>query len=367
MNKDFCVIVFSHANNKEREAILFDSLTSIKKLNLKVILASHITVSERNQDLCDYFIKDDNNLIVSESDIINNPFEIVDNLYNTTDFFGGYKFETSIYKKSYQAGVFNLYISAFHLAKQIGFKNALLWEYDYVLGDNSVDFIKNNMNRMIENNLESISFQSIIKIFNSDIVLSEIDCCYAIPVFFNLDRFVLNIPNKFIETGKEYTEISRLMIMEQWIKKNIINNCNPRFEYGHHQYSNYLPDTIVGQVHSQSSDYLLLGLRSGIYFNEESACVSFNNISDNLLNSTVTIYDNLNSNILFNTKVTLYSRFWSYNILSKDIFNLMKTDEGCKVIEIVEDVKSGKVDTFEYIINKDNVNFVSKLKKYSIS
>ena len=44
----------------------------------------------------------------------------------------------------------------------------------------------------------------------------------------------------------------------------------------------------------------------------------------------------------------------------------MKTDSGCKVIETVEDVNSGKVDTFEYVINKDNIDFVSKLKKYSL-
>jgi hypothetical protein len=65
MNRDFCIVVFSHADNKEKEEILFNSLISIKKLNLKVILASHIVVSERNQNLCDYFIKDDNNLIIS--------------------------------------------------------------------------------------------------------------------------------------------------------------------------------------------------------------------------------------------------------------------------------------------------------------
>lgn len=365
MNKDFCIVVFSHASTDEREEILFKSLTSIKKLNLKVILASHISVSERNQNLCDYFIKDDNNLIVNESDIFSNPVSIEGDLFNTTDYFGGLRLETYIYKKSYQAGVFNLYISAFKLAKQIGFKNAILWEYDYELGDQSVEFFNKNMDLMIKDNLESISFQSIITIFSNDIIQFQIDCCYAIPVFFNLDKFLSIAPDKFIESGKEYTEISKLMIMEQWIKSNIINNCNPRLEYSYGDYKKYLPDTLTAQVHSQGSNYLFLGLRSGIYFSNNGCIVAYNNNTNNYLTSDITIHDLQNESILFKNKFDLPPNIWRYNNLGENIFNIFKSELGCKVVEIVEDVNSGNIDTFEYIINKDNIDFVSKLKKYS--
>ena len=365
MNKDFCIVVFSHASTDEREEILFKSLTSIKKLNLKVILASHISVSERNQNLCDYFIKDDNNLIVNESDIFSNPVSIEGDLFNTIDYFGGIRLETYIYKKSYQAGVFNLYISAFKLAKQIGFKNAILWEYDYELGDQSVEFFNKNMDLMIKDNLESISFQSIITIFSNDIIQFQIDCCYAIPVFFNLDKFLSIAPDKFIESGKEYTEISKLMIMEQWIKSNIINNCNPRLEYSYGDYKKYLPDTLTAQVHSQGSNYLFLGLRSGIYFSNNGCIVAYNNNTNNYLTSDITIHDLQNESILFKNKFDLPPNIWRYNNLGENIFNIFKSELGCKVVEIVEDVNSGNIDTFEYIINKDNIDFVSKLKKYS--
>ena len=365
MSKDFCIVVFSHASTDEREEILFKSLTSIKKLNLKVILASHISVSERNQNLCDYFIKDDNNLIVNESDIFNNPVSIEGDLFNTTDYFGGLRLETYIYKKSYQAGVFNLYISAFKLAKQIGFKNAILWEYDYELGDQSVEFFNKNMDLMIKDNLESISFQSIITIFSNNIIQFQIDCCYAIPVFFNLDKFLSIAPDKFIESGKEYTEISKLMIMEQWIKSNIINNCNPRLEYSYGDYKKYLPDTLTAQVHSQGSNYLFLGLRSGVYFGNNGCIVAYNNNTNNYLTSDITIHDLQNESILFKNKFDLPPNIWRYNNLGENIFNIFNSELGCKVVEIVEDVNSGNIDTFEYIINKDNIDFVSKLKKYS--
>jgi hypothetical protein len=365
MSKDFCVIVFSHADNSEKEEILFNSLISIKKLNLKVILTSHIPVSERNQILSDYFIKDDNNLILSEADIINNSSDVVTNLYNTTDYFGGLRFETSVYKKNYQAGVFNLCISSFKLAKNIGFKNAILWEYDYILGNKSSEFINSNLDRMKNEKLESISFQSEILIFNNDIIQTEIECCYSIPVILNVNKFISLAPNKFIENAKEYVDISMLMIMEQWMKKNIINKCNPRVEYGYDKYSYYLPDTITAKVDYQSTNYLFLGLRSGLYFSQSGCIVAHNNTSKNHLTSNITIYDLKNESILFNNKFDLSPSIWRYNNLDENILNTFKSELGCKVVEIVKDVNSGKVDTFEYIINKNNIDFVSKLKKYS--
>jgi len=365
MSKEFCIIVFSHADTLEKEEILFNSLSSIKKLNLKIILGSHIPVSERNQNLCDYFIKDDNNLIIDESDIFNNPCDIDDNLFKSIDYFGGFKVETFIYKKSYQAGVFNLFISTFKLANQIGFKNAILWEYDYELGDESVEFFNKNMKLISKDNLDSVSFKSTITFFNNDIVQGQIDCCYAVPFILNIDKSLLVFPNKFIENGKEYTEISKLMIMEQWVKSNIINNCNPRIEYDYSDYRNHLPDTKIGQVGSQGSNYLFLGLRSGVYFNNDRCIVAQNNTSSNHLTSDLTIYDLQNENILFKNKFNLPPNCWSYNNLDNNIFHLFHSELGCKVVEVVEEINSGKVDTFEYVINKNNIDFVSKLKKYS--
>jgi hypothetical protein len=185
-------------------------------------------------------------------------------------------------------------------------------------------------------------------------------------VFFNLDNFLSIVPDKFIENGKEYNEISKLMIMEQWVKSNIINNCNPKIEYDYIDYKNHLPDTKVGQVGSQGSNYLFLSLRSGVYFSNNGCIVAHNNISNNYLTSDITIHDLQNESILFKNKFDLPPNIWRYNNLDENIFNTFKSELGCKVVEIVEDVNSGKVDTFEYIINKDNIDFVSKLKKYSI-
>jgi hypothetical protein len=57
---------------------------------------------------------------------------------------------------------------------------------------------------------------------------------------------------------------------------------------------------------------------------------------------------------------------WRYNNLSDNIFNIFSTESGCRVVEVVTDIDTNQIDTFEYVINKNNIDFVSKLKKYSI-
>jgi hypothetical protein len=180
----------------------------------------------------------------------------------------------------------------------------------------------------------------------------------------NVDKFISLTPNKFIETTKEYTNISKFMIMEQWIKENIIKNCNPKIEYLYGDYSNFLSDTIVGQVHSQGSNYLFLGLRSGIYFSENGCMACYNNISNNNLNISLTVINNDN-NILFQDNIDILPGFWRYNYLTEFTFNMFNTNSGCRVIEKVTDKNSNKTDTFDYIINNKNIEFVSKLKKFT--
>lgn len=362
---DFCIIVFSHADNEEKEEILYNSLKSIKCLNISVILASHIPVSERNQKLCDYYIKDNNNLILSESDIISNPVDISKDIYNTTDYFGGLKFETSVFKKTYQAGVFNLYISSFRFANNIGFKNAILWEFDYILGEKSVDFISYSINRILSEGIECIYFNSIINMFNNNIIQKSIDCCYAIPAFFNLEKFNSICPTSFIKNGKEYNEISKLMIMEQWVKSEIVDNFEIKIEYPYDHYKNLLPDTELGQVHSQRDNYLLSGLRSGLYFNDDktSLCLLFANMSLTLLSSNIQIYND--DNLIFDVKRDLYPKNWYYEFLNSEIIDLCKSKKGCIIKETVEDLNTNKVDIFEYSINEKNIDFVCKLKKFS--
>jgi hypothetical protein len=364
MRDSFCFVVFSHADTPEKDQILNESLNSIKDIGIKIILASHIPVSERNQNLCDYFMKDNDNLILSESDIFSSPTDILEDTFCAIDYIGGITTETSVFKKTYQAGVLNLYIGAFKLAKQVGFENAILWEHDYLLGKNSKEFIYKNMDLMLDNKLESVFFGSAIKIFENDIIRKEIKCCYPVPSFFNLDKFLSLIPNHSIKNSNEFTKTTNLMLIEQWVKKQITDNCTLKIEYPYSEYLNYLPDTISGRINSQNQDYLYIGLRSGIYFDRNKPIVIFNNCSDSHLNIVVSIYGDL-GDILFEERSDLYPGNWRYSFLEEEISNKFNSLEGCKIKEEVISVDTGKVDILEYIINRNNIEFLSKLKKYS--
>lgn len=363
MDKNFCIVIFSHADSEHKEEILFNSLNSIKKLNLKIILVSHIPVSERNQNLCDYFIKDDNNLILKESDIFENPCDISKITFNTTDFFGGLKFETYVYKKTYQPGVLNLYISACNLAKLIGFKNIIFWEYDYVLGDNSLNFFHTHMESMLNDNLDSISFNSQICIYNNDILQTCTNCTYAAPNIFNVDKFLESVPKKYIETAKDYNETTNLMILEQWFKENITNKCENRIEYSYGEYDELLPDTLRANITSQNS-YLFLHLKSGLYFDDKSCVLAFNNSSTSHISSNFKIFD-VDRNLLFEKTLMLYPHHWSFDSLDNSMYERLKSENGCIIVEEIEELESSKIDVFEYVINRFNFDFVSKLKRFS--
>jgi hypothetical protein len=362
-NKDFCVIIFSHADTDKKEEVLFNSLNSIKKLNLPIILASHIPVNENNQKLCDYFVKDNNNLIINESEIIENVSNVDNISFNSTDVLGDYRFETFIYKKNYQAAVFNLYISSCYLAKKAGFKNAIFWEYDYILGEKSIPFILESTELIIKNKLESISFESIINIFNNDIIQKEISCTYAAPFFVNLNSIISKLPKNYIETSKEYIECSELLIMEQWVKEKVIDNCENKIIYNYNKYTKFLPDTESSTINSQNN-YLFLNFRSGLYFSEDTCIVLFNNNTDKTISSKITIHDK-NSQPLFEEKVLLPPFNWSYYFLSKDIYEMFYSDYGCKITENVIEDSTLEENNFQYTINNKNIKLVSKLKKFS--
>jgi hypothetical protein len=118
-------------------------------------------------------------------------------------------------------------------------------------------------------------------------------------------------------------------------------------------------------IHSQRDNYLLSGLRSGIYINYEngSACCLFSNVSSSNLKVNITI-STLKNDVIWNVEIDLFSRLWSYRFLSDEIYKSFNTTDGLKVIELVEDLQTNKIDKFEYIINKNNLEFISKLKKF---
>ena len=359
--KNFCIIILSHADTIEKEEVLTKSILSIKKTGLKIILISHIPVNIENQKLCDYFIKDDDNLVLKESDIFSNPVEIGDNLFTMTDVISNITFDTAVFKTTYQPGCLNLYINSFKFAKQIGFDNAILWEYDYEIGENSLKFIENSIIEFNDKNLDSLTFTSIIKTFNNDIVVNEIKCCHAIPAFFNIDKILSILPDNSILNAKEYNKITNLRILENWIYEELICKNIKKIEIDYSDIHSLLPDIKIGSIHTQLNSYLFYTLRSGIYFNiDKDPCLFLHNMSNVDINYEIEISNN--NNIIYYKSITLHNSFWAFDYL--DIKDKLNSDDGCVINEIVKNLNNNKVDTFTYTINNVNLEFISKLKKY---
>jgi hypothetical protein len=179
----------------------------------------------------------------------------------------------------------------------------------------------------------------------------------------NIDKFLSSIPDYFLETPKEYTNMSEMMILEQWVKKNVIENCNPRLEYTYSEYTNLLPDVESGKISSQNN-YLFIDLKSGIYFDGNKPIIAFNNSSNCHLNSIFSIINIESGESIFDSNFSLPPGTWRSFLLDEGVYDKFNSSIGCKVIESVEE--GGNVDVFEYHINRENLHFLSSLKKYSV-
>lgn len=356
MHKDFCFIVFSHTGSDEKEEILTRCLSGIKRLKIPVIVASHLPISKENQDLCDYFIKDSDNLIVSEDQIFNNPVEIETPLYYVHDNFGGRVFSTHLFKKTYQPGVFNLYINSFNVAKRLGFKNAILWEFDFSIGTKSEEFLVRSMQQFKEDGLDFYCFQSFIQ---------DLPCMHAIPSLLNIEMITSLMPSVPIQDPNEYSSVSKMMIMEQWTWHHTqkISARGSWLDYG--KIESFMPDLIKGEVHSQRDNYLFFGLRSGLYFSQSSNEIIFYGSNGSWTNlKTQMVIKDSRGNIIYNSAKNLGCQNWFYEGLPSEIWDLAQTDAGIYVNEFLTNTDSGRSDSFSYKINSKNFGFISQLKKW---
>ena len=83
--KKTSIILLSHANTSEKENILHDCILSLKKLELPIILVSHCSISERNQNLCDYSLYEKNNILFNETDFFDYELPITEMIILSLD------------------------------------------------------------------------------------------------------------------------------------------------------------------------------------------------------------------------------------------------------------------------------------------
>jgi hypothetical protein len=351
-----CIILFSHADTKSKEEILNKTLVSLEKLDLPIILVSHTPISVENQEKCDHVIFEKNNLLLKETDFFADDLPLTEANFNTQYFFGGISTRCYIHKKTYAASVVNLYINGFSLANHLGFDYGLLWEYDFGLDDKTSDVVKRILGEVIETPYDG---------FFVPCQISGINSIQAVPAIFPVKDFYDYIPKKVIQTPKEYMDSINMMLPEEWVYHFYKTLDNPKI-YSFAEYYNLVNIELSNQVSSGVENPLFYGLNSGIFIdkNDKSNWIcSVYNASPKMINYSYDL-------IFKGEKIDSYSEtispdFWRYNFIPKYISNeILNSDV---FLEVHEHIRYDNYDeTYEYKINKNNVDSISKGKVFFI-
>lgn len=356
MTPHFCILVTSHANTSEKIELLKKCLISLRQLETPIILSSHISLPEEIQDLTYLTIKDSSNLILNESQIMSQPVTIESPMYYINDSFFNILFSTGIFKKTYMAGTMNHYINSIRIVKSLGFENILFWEYDSILGVDSCVRLKELQYDYLLKRLEYYGFVSYIQ---------GIRCLNAIPSLFNIDRVLEFLPEKPIENAKQYNELTRCKIIEQWMLDNLeLRSRGDLIDLS--SYNEYFSDTQRGLVGSQNGNYLNFDLRSGIFFNhlDKRSIFYALNTWEEPLTTQMVIKNPRDHSVVYTRTVELNTGVCFFDYLGTQIDIDFTTSTGLDIEETVIQQSTGEVNSFKYNISQKNLEFVSTLKKW---
>lgn len=348
-----CIILLSHADTEEKEEILYECILSIKKLHLPIILVSHAIISQRNQELCDYFLMDSNNVLYKDSDFFNYelPFDSEYPRYECD--FGGIKTKKYLLKKNYQAAVINSITSGVNMANFLGYDYALLWEYDFILNEKS---LKNIL--LLIDKVEIYNYDCVIikcKIYNKLSV-------YSVPQIFPVKK-LLDYNSKIITTPKEYIDATKFYFCEQWLYQ-FYDKLNKKFEIDYNNYNFYFPDIQRNLSSSNNANPCFSQLVTGVFIDENDKTnwiYGICNKSNFIINYTCKI-------IFENIEVYFYSQpmipnSWFYNKISKTIIN--EIFKSSKFLLVLEEISyNNNHETFEYKIDNYNFKTFSKINSF---
>jgi hypothetical protein len=348
-----CIILLSHANNKEKEKILNECILSLKDLNLPIILVSHAPISERNQQLCDYSLYEKNNILFKETDFFEYELPLTESNFNVQYFFGGISTRTYLQKKTYNGSVLNLVTNGINIANSLGFDYGLFWEFDFILQEKSKEFLKSLLHDIETKNYDC---------FYIPCAISGIKTTYSIPQIFPIKKLV-EYNSKLITNTKEFIEVTKFQICEEWLYnfyKTLSNPLSIPFD----EYFLHFPDMVDNLSSSDSSNPLFNGLNSGIFIdkNDKTNWIFsvYNDTSFTIKYTCNLIFDGNEIQTYMND---VYPNSWYYNAIPKDIINeILNYDKFLEVYEIIS--YNDVTEIFQYKINKDNLESISKAKVF---
>jgi autotransporter strand-loop-strand O-heptosyltransferase len=129
-HKDDCVVILSHADSKEKLSILKRSILTLKRQGYFIVVSSHISIPDDILNICDYFICETDNPIVTHDEYPDLSNTVPVHYLKYPDFDLSYSFD---FNHGYAA--LRLILNGSKVSKMCGFRKTHFVNYDYVIDD----------------------------------------------------------------------------------------------------------------------------------------------------------------------------------------------------------------------------------------
>ena len=216
------VVILSHADTTEKISILKRSLLALKRQGYFIIISSHISVPDDVLKLCDYFICETDNPIVTHEEYHTLSNTVPIHYLRYPDFDLSYSFD---FNHGYAA--LRLILNGVRVSKMIGFNKTHFVNYDYVIDDENT--LIHHSNLLDNNSIVAYKWNqeaSINSAFFSGItedVLRSIEKINSKEEYFKYPGIV--ILEDFIYRCFEENELKMSISMIHEIsKRNILNS-----------------------------------------------------------------------------------------------------------------------------------------------
>jgi hypothetical protein len=347
------VVIFSHANTEERLECLKQSILSVKKMDIPIIVSSGIPIGKECEDLCDYVSYIEKNVLFKDCELVDAFYKVDESaLYCSREKLQNISIENRLPKLTYGAACINHYIAAKNLALEKGIDKLLIWEYDGVLGDQSSVFLSETLDKLNSGGLDYFYFICFIL---------GVPSCHATPAIYGTNILNEALPKNIITEPKDFLNLTDCNLMpESFVLSKIIKDNKNGMVMDFGGYRSVMPDSNK-DLFSASSN-IITGLLSGLFVGESDDqgilyIFRYSEKAKNPENISISIY--IDGEKTISREGDHYPGTWFYIGAG---LSYKEVSEGKSLI-LEERIGS---EYFVLELNNRNIDNYRKLRKYSV-
>lgn len=225
-NVKTAIVISTYPNSKHIIDLTTKAIAEVKKYGYDVILSSHYPIPSELQELVNYAVYDNNNLLVYH-DYYSTAWQTTDSL----EMFMNIKTENNhLY---HGPAVYTNYYNGISMAKMLGYENAICFNYDMIITDeNVINFMKNELksNKSVYNfyqAMEGNCFRTVIFSTNTNFFMDNFKLINTPEDYTNWKESVGSesngLENIFYHNLKDKTNDIKLITTDEY--DNLLKNC----------------------------------------------------------------------------------------------------------------------------------------------